>query len=113
MDTLDHVWAHPFFADIRRWQREYGYRETDEPCPDCGNWLAPYIIRDHHADFLKLVRRHAPTPTDEDAQAALADPGYHEGLERFGRELEELTGPVWQERYKQGNGTPPAPMQRR
>jgi MoaA/NifB/PqqE/SkfB family radical SAM enzyme len=111
--TLDDVWAHPFFADIRRWQREYGYRETSEPCPDCGNWLAPCIIRDHHATFLELVRRHEPTPTDADAQAALVDPEYHEGLERFGRELEELTGPVWRERYKQGNGTPSAPMQRR
>ena len=100
--TLDEVWAHPFFADIRRWQREYGYRETNEPCPDCGNWLAPCIIRDHHADALELVRRHHPTPTDEDARAALADPDYHAGLERFGRELEELTGPVWRERYKQG-----------
>jgi hypothetical protein len=27
--------------------------------------------------------------------AVLADPAYHEGLERFGRELEELTGPGW------------------
>ena len=31
-------------------------------CPDCGNWLAPCIIRDHHADFLELVRRHEPSP---------------------------------------------------
>ena len=61
--TLDEVWAHPFFADIRRWQRDYGYRETNEPCPDCGNWLAPCIIRDHHADFMELVRRHEPAPT--------------------------------------------------
>ena len=61
--TLDEVWAHPFFADIRRWQRDYGYREANEPCPDCGNWLAPCIIRDHHSDFLELVRRHEPAPT--------------------------------------------------
>jgi len=111
--TLDEVWAHPFFADIRRWQRDYGYRESHEPCPDCGNWLAPCIIRDHHADFMELVRRHEPAPTDEDARAALDDAEYHEGLARFGRELEELTGPVWRERYKEGRGTPPAPMKRR
>ena len=59
------------------------------------------------------MRRHEPAPTDEDARAALDDPEYHEGLERFGRELEELTGPVWRERYKEGKGTPPAPMKRR
>jgi hypothetical protein len=111
--SLDEVWAHPFFADIRRWQREYGYRENGEPCPDCGNWLAPCIIRDHHAAFQELVRRHQPAPTDEDARAALLDPEYHAGLERFGRELEELTGPVWRKRYRDGKGTPPAPMKRR
>jgi MoaA/NifB/PqqE/SkfB family radical SAM enzyme len=110
--TLDDVWRHPFFADIRRWQRRQGYREAGEPCPDCGNWMAPCIIRDHHEDFMELMRRHEPAPLDEDARAALADPEYHAGLERFGRELEELTGPVWRERYLQGTGQPAAPMKR-
>jgi radical SAM protein with 4Fe4S-binding SPASM domain len=110
--TLDDVWAHPFFADIRRWQRKQGYREAGEACPDCSNWMAPCIIRDHHGDFVELMRRHEPSPLDEDARAALADPEYHAGLERFGRELEELTGPVWRERYREGKGTPSAPMKR-
>jgi len=110
--TLDDVWAEPFFADIRRWQREYGYREANETCPECHNWLAPCLIRDHHVDFMELVRRHRPKPTDDDARAALLDNAYHDGLVRFGRQLEELTGPVWRERYAQGRGTPPAPMRR-
>jgi hypothetical protein len=110
--TLDDVWTQPFFADIRRWQRANGYREANEPCPDCANWMAACIIRDHHDACMTLVRRHAPAPLDEDAAAALADPAYHEGLERFGRALEEVTGPVWRERYLQGKGTAPAPMKR-
>jgi MoaA/NifB/PqqE/SkfB family radical SAM enzyme len=110
--TLDDVWENPFFADIRKWQRGYGYREANEKCPDCRNWLAPCIIRDHHADFMELVRRHGPKPTDEDARAALLDSEYHRGLETFGRELEELTGPVWREHYTQGRGRPAAPMER-
>ena len=110
--TLDDVWSHPFFADIRRWQRDSGYREADEPCPDCGNWLAPCIIRDHHTDFMALMQRHEPSPVDDDARSALADPEYHRGLERFGHELQELTGPIWRERYLRGKGTPPAPMKR-
>jgi hypothetical protein len=109
---LDDVWARPFFKDIRQWQHDYGYREANEKCPDCHNWLAPCIIRDHHADFMELVKRHEPKPTDEDARAALQDPDYHAGLARFGEELEELTGPIWREGYKQGKGTPPAPMRR-
>lgn len=71
---MDDVWAHPFFADIRRWQRQYGYREANEPCPDRGNWLAPCLIRDHHATFLEMVRHHEPSPTDEDARTALSEP---------------------------------------
>jgi MoaA/NifB/PqqE/SkfB family radical SAM enzyme len=111
--SLDDVWTHPFFADIRLWQREHGYREANEACPEsCGNWLAPCIIRDHHAEFMELMRRHDPAPLDEDAAAALADPEYHQGLEWFGLGLEDLTGPVWRERYQQGKGTPPAPMRR-
>jgi MoaA/NifB/PqqE/SkfB family radical SAM enzyme len=110
--SLDEVWSHPFFSEIRGWQRDYGYREADEPCPDCGNWLAPCIIRDHHPTFLELVQRYEPVPTDEDARVALTDVGYHEGLARFGRELEQITGPAWHERYRQGKGTPPAPMKR-
>ncbi len=111
--TLDEVWDQPFFADIRGWQRGYGHRESHEACPrDCGNWLAPCIIRDHHAEALALMRKHQPRPLDDDAAAALADAAYHAGLERFGRELEELTGPLWQERYREGRGTPPGPMKR-
>jgi MoaA/NifB/PqqE/SkfB family radical SAM enzyme len=111
--TLDEVWAQPFFADIRGWQRGYGYREVNEPCPDCGNWLASCIIRDHYGECLELLRRHQPAPNDEDARAALLDPGYHAGMERFGRELAAVTGPVWREQYRQGRGTSPAPMKRR
>jgi hypothetical protein len=61
---------------------------------------------------MELVKRHEPKPTDEDARAALQDADYHAGLARFGQELEELTGPIWREGYKQGKGTPPSPMRR-
>jgi hypothetical protein len=65
----------------------------------CGNWLTPCPIRDHHAVFHQLVRAHHPTPTDPEAAAALADPAYHEGIERFDRELAAIAGPIWEERY--------------
>ena len=45
--------------------------------------------------------------------AALDDPAYHAGLEQFDRDYEALTGPKWQEQYRQGRGLPPAPMKRR
>jgi hypothetical protein len=112
--TLDDVWTHPFYADIRKWQREYGYREAHESCDgQCGNWMAPCLIRDHHAEFMKIMGEHSDVrPLDDDAAAALGDPDYHAGLEQFDRDFEALTGPKWEERYRKGVGIPPAPMKR-
>jgi radical SAM protein with 4Fe4S-binding SPASM domain len=113
-ETLDDIWANPFFADIRKWQRAYGYRESHEACAECGNWIAPCLIRDHHADFMGIMKAHgaAARPTDGDAEAALADPEYHAGLERFDREFEAITGPVWEAQYRRSAGIPPGPMKR-
>jgi MoaA/NifB/PqqE/SkfB family radical SAM enzyme len=112
--TLDDVWTHPFFADIREWQREYGYREAHESCNgSCGNWMAPCLIRDHHAEFMEIMGVHRARPVDDDAAAALDDADYHAGLEQFDREYEALTGPIWRERYLRAQGVPSAPMKRR
>jgi hypothetical protein len=112
---LDDIWTDPFYADIRQWQREYGYREAHESCNgDCGNWMAPCLIRDHHVEFMKIMGEHSDVrPLDDEARSALADPAYRAGLEQFDREYEALTGPKWQKRYRQGTGVPPAPMKRR
>jgi radical SAM protein with 4Fe4S-binding SPASM domain len=111
--SLDDAWAHPFFASIRRWQREYGYRESHETCSSCRNWIAPCIIRDHHSEFRRIMAAHDARPTDEDAKAALEDPGWHDGLEQFDREFSALTDPLWQAQYTNGSkGTPPGPMKR-
>jgi len=112
--TLDDAWADPFFADIRKWQRQYGYREAHESCGgSCGNWMMPCLIRDHHADFLRLMAVHEARPTDEDARTALEDPAYHEGLERFDREYAALADPIWEENYRKSKGVVPGPMKRR
>jgi radical SAM protein with 4Fe4S-binding SPASM domain len=111
--SLDEVWAHPFFADIRIWQREYGYRESHEACPDCQNWIAPCIIRDHHAEFRRIMAAHDARGTDDDAKAALEDPQWHEGLEQFDREFWAITDPLWEAQYRNGSkGIPPGPMKR-
>jgi radical SAM protein with 4Fe4S-binding SPASM domain len=112
--SLDEVWEHPFFADIRRWQREYGYRESHESCSSCRNWIAPCLIRDHHADFRRIMAAHDARPTDDDARTALGDPQWHEGLEQFDRDLYALTDPLWEGQYGNGSsGIPAGPMGRR
>lgn len=97
--TLDDVWAEPFFASIRDWQRAYGYRESGERREGYGNWLAPCIIRDHHVEFRRILARHPAVPADEDARAALLDPLYREGMEAFDDELAAATDPIWESRY--------------
>jgi hypothetical protein len=84
---------------------------TEERCPErCENWLAPCIIRDHHADFMKMVDEHHPRPTDDDAKAALEDSAYHEQLVEFDRRFAAITDPVWEARYRRSPGTPPPPL---
>jgi len=89
--TLSDAWSEPFFSDIRNWQENYWQ--------DKGNWLAPCIIRDHHADLRHLIARHEPDPTDESARAALLDPDYARGLAEYDEEYQALSGPLWDEHY--------------
>jgi MoaA/NifB/PqqE/SkfB family radical SAM enzyme len=89
--NLNDVWSDPFFADIRGWQEDYRQCE--------GNWLAPCINRDHHNDLLRLIAQREPDPIDENALKALLDPEYICGLENYDQKLQELSGPIWDERY--------------
>jgi MoaA/NifB/PqqE/SkfB family radical SAM enzyme len=103
--TLSEMWAHPFFAEMRDWQRVYGFRESNEVRGKTDNWLMPCPYRDHHGDFRVLVDKYNAKPTDDDARAALGDPQYHEGMCKFGHDLAGLTDPIWQEHYEE---PPPA-----
>jgi len=95
--TLNDAWTNPFFRALRQWQYDYGYRDGGSKC--CHNFLMPCPIRDHHADFEKLLRAYEPEPIDE-AAAALVDSSYHEGLREFDRQLAEVTDPIWRSYYE-------------
>jgi MoaA/NifB/PqqE/SkfB family radical SAM enzyme len=97
--TLNDVWAEPFFANLRSWQREYGYKRAMAVEGQHGNWMLPCPIRDHHAEFRRIVLDHEPEPADENAAAALLDPGYREGMEQYDRDLAELFDPYWESEY--------------
>jgi len=106
--TLDDVWAEPFFAAIRSWQRAYGYRECGERYAHGGNWHRPCLIRDHHRTFRRIALAHHARPNDAAAAEALADPAYAAGLVAFDDALAAASDPAWRERY-----TPPrAPEER-
>ncbi len=97
--TLNDVWAEPFFASIRAWQRAYGYKENYLSDEHCGNRIMPCPIRDHHAEFQRMVMEHEPDPTDENARDALLDAEYHQGLEEFDRNLAAILDPIWESHY--------------
>jgi MoaA/NifB/PqqE/SkfB family radical SAM enzyme len=98
--TLQDVWEAPFLRTIRRWQREYGYGQGEPSA--VGNWLRPCPIRDHYDLFHRWVERHDPEPEDEAASQALTDATYYERMVAYGRELEELSQPIWEEEYLRG-----------
>jgi MoaA/NifB/PqqE/SkfB family radical SAM enzyme len=100
--TLDDVWAQPFFAGVRGWQRANGFHQPENMAH--GNWLMPCPIRDHHRELRQIVLEHEPDPVDENARQALLDPGYAQGLIAYDQELEQLMRPVWDQQYLRRNG---------
>ncbi|MDY6847109.1 MAG: radical SAM/SPASM domain-containing protein, partial [Chloroflexota bacterium] len=92
--TLDDVFMEPFFQDLRHLQSDLNQKthgkNTINPCP----------IRDHNPDFLNLIRKHEPTPSDINAQAALLDPEYAKGMAEYGASYQQLVDVIWEEVYQ-------------
>jgi hypothetical protein len=93
---LNDIWQNPFFSDIRKWQENYWNNH--------GNWLAPCLIRDHHADLRQLIIKHEPEPSDEEARNALLDSNYARGMEKYDKEYQALTDPIWRAVYLNPKG---------
>jgi len=85
------VWADPFFAGLRQWQRSYRQ--------DKGNWLMPCPMRDHHADLRRLLAEHEPEPADANAAAVLLDADYAHGLAEYDAAYQAISGPIWERHY--------------
>jgi MoaA/NifB/PqqE/SkfB family radical SAM enzyme len=94
-ETLNDVWADPFFHDLRQWQFDYKQKN--------GNGLAPCPIRDHNAELQRLLREHEPDPIDANAAAALLDPDYARGLDRYNAAYESVTHDIWEGHYLHGS----------
>ena len=92
--TLNDAWAEGFFAGIRSWQEDYAIG-NGRP----GNWMAPCVIRDHHADFRRLVMEHEPEPADDNATEALLDPDYAQGMIDYDEAYQSLADEIWEEHY--------------
>jgi len=93
---LDTVLGSPFFEAIRRWQREYGYMKRPD---QVGNLVTPCVIRDNHRAFRKALQEGGARPVDANAEAAIKDRGYYEGMVAYGDKVKELTNPIWEKEY--------------
>lgn len=97
--NLNDVWAHPFFADLRKWQMEYGYGKNMKRAGTVRNWIMPCPMRDHYEEMYPLLLKHRPQPIDENAAAAISDPEYYRGLVEYDSKVAALLDPVWEKNY--------------
>jgi len=93
---LNTILNSPFFQRIRRWVDSRSY---DPPAEEMGNIFAPCAIRDHYDVMHPLIKEMGAKPADEQAREALASPEYYRGMVEYGRQLEEITAPVWEREY--------------
>jgi MoaA/NifB/PqqE/SkfB family radical SAM enzyme len=93
---LDEVLESGLFADIRRWQDEYGY---DRECGGKGDWIAPCVNRDHYRVLRRAVERNGAEPVDDSAAAALRDEEYARRLAAYGEAFRALADDVWEREY--------------
>jgi len=100
--TLNDLLEEPFFKAIREWQGGYGYAAARPE--EHNNWLMPCPIRDHHADFHRILEATEPDPEDEAALQAMIDPAYRDGLIQYNEAVAQLMDPIWEREYLGGNG---------
>jgi len=83
------------FKRGREWQKEYGLNNKKKP----NNWLMPCSIRDHWLNFKDKILPEEIKPEDEYAKEAIKSKDYTKLLEKFDKELEEKTKPIWEKEY--------------
>jgi MoaA/NifB/PqqE/SkfB family radical SAM enzyme len=93
---LNDILDSQLFERIRNWQDTYGFRR---PADGVDNWLCPCVIRDHFSVLREAVLETGARPINDEAAIALEDSEYCERMERYGREIKELTDPIWAEEY--------------
>lgn len=85
-----------FMEKGREWQFNYAYFQPKERM---GNLLMPCSIRDHYANFKRIVFQTRAKPEDQAAELAIKDKDYEKGLIDYDRRLRELTEDLWDEMF--------------
>jgi MoaA/NifB/PqqE/SkfB family radical SAM enzyme len=95
-DSLETAINSPFFKSLRKWQANYGY---EQPADKVSNWFVPCPIRDHYADMYDIVTSTNARPLNPQAEEALADKDYRQGLIKYGKDVDSLTRESWEKEY--------------
>ncbi len=74
--TINDLMETPFFSEIRRWQKSYGYLTKPMKTK---NLILPCPHRDHFDCLYPLLLRHCPKPINKEAEKALSDERYVQG----------------------------------
>lgn len=94
---LNTVLESDFFRAIREWQDNYG---CGKPDGEQENLLMTCPIRDHYQMYYeKILQKYHPQPIYQEAEEALKDEEYRQGLINYGKELRRLSQPIWEEEY--------------
>ncbi|MGQ9707140.1 MAG: radical SAM/SPASM domain-containing protein [bacterium] len=94
--NLDTTLNSPLFKKIREWQIEYSFMKKGS---DMENQIMPCLIRDHHKEFMEIIKKTGAIPIDKQAEQALRDDKYHQGLIEYDEKFARLTNPIWENEY--------------
>ena len=95
--SLNTVLKSDFFRAVRKWQCDYAYGKPDY---EQGNLIMTCPIRDHFKGYYeRILKEYHPRPIYPQAQEALEDEEYKNGMMAYDRELKELSGKIWDREY--------------
>ncbi|TFG59971.1 MAG: radical SAM protein [Spirochaetales bacterium] len=95
--TINDAIDSPFFKKIRQWQNDYFDHGTDNS--GRGNILTPCPMRDHHKMMRGIIDEVNAQPADENADEALEDREYYNGMVAYGEAIKEATREHWETEY--------------
>jgi len=95
--TVDDILTTPLFENLRKWQSEYSYQK---PAPLAGNEICPCPIRDHHDEFIEIVRKSNATPVGKTTEIAFKDEQFINDLTEIGKKAHEATKDLWEKEYQ-------------
>jgi hypothetical protein len=95
--TVDDILKTDFFMKLRDWQKDYSYKRCAH---ECGNEIVPCPIRDHHNEFVDIALKTNAIPVGTTAARSIKDKQFIDELTTIGREVDELTRPIWKQEYQ-------------